>query len=125
VSETVKDTTCWADESLAINLDTDVRSDGVCTENRCDTGYCCSANGYCGPEFNGIGYIDYGSNSDGSVLYSDASTAFASYCVNSIGDWRVVQCAEGNTQLFDGNSGAISVGTAFVFVISLFMIVIC
>ena len=127
VSETVKDTTCWSDESLAINLDKGVSpdNDGVCGVDsyRCDTGHCCSSAGYCGPDFDGSGYIDWGSASDGSVYYTNAADAYAAYCTNAVGDWRVVACAEGNTELYDGASAAHSVSAVLSFILSIVVFV--
>jgi len=127
VSESVKDTTCWVDLSLAINLEKGVSPDnqGVCGVDsyRCDTGMCCSSSGFCGPEFNGIGYINWDAASDGSVYYANADDAFAAYCTDAVGDWRVVACAEGNTQLSTQDSAAFDVSVALSFIVSMIVFV--
>jgi len=90
------DTTgCFQVEALAINIDNEIATDGTCGSdagsNRCDDGQCCSAAGYCGPDYDGTGYLNYDST---DPYYDSAETAFAAYCTNALGNWRIVDdCA--------------------------------
>jgi len=87
---------CWLNSDLAINLDNEISANGVCgsgaNDNRCDDGMCCSEAGYCGPDFDGTGYVDYGNG-----YYASADAAFAAYCTNPLGDWRLDDCSDTDT----------------------------
>ena len=88
----IVDTTCYMDESLAINLGNTISNVGVCgngaDSQRCDDGQCCSSAGYCGPENDGDGWVNY----DKGGYYATEDEAFATYCTNPLGDWRVFSC---------------------------------
>merc|ERR1712228_967901 len=81
--------TCYSYPSLAINVDNDIASDGSCgdgdSDYRCDDGQCCSDSGFCGPDYDGVGYVNYGVG-----YFSDAEEAHATYCTDDrLGDWRI------------------------------------
>jgi len=92
-AENLESATCYSSPELAINRENDFDTDGGRCGNgdgdyRCDDGQCCSAAGYCGPDWNGQAYINYDSTSNG--YYSSSVEAFATYCPdNRLGDWRI------------------------------------
>ena len=60
-------------------IDRSVDNGGVCgssTQYRCDDGQCCSQYGYCGPEYDGSGYIDYDTDSSGNTYYKNNISNF-------------------------------------------------
>ena len=81
-------------EVLAINLDANISDIGVCgngaDSHRCDEGQCCSKTGYCGPEYDGTGWINY----DEDGYYASGEEALAAHCTNPLGDWRVLSCPQ-------------------------------
>merc|ERR1719204_1985598 len=86
---------CWLNSDLAINLENGIAPLGNCgsgsDDYRCDDGMCCSSSGYCGPDFDGTGYVNYGDNNN---YYASSDAAFADYCTNPFGDWRLADCAD-------------------------------
>eukprot|EP01083_Nonionella_stella_P211228 763957_1 len=95
---------CYIDQSLAINLNNEISPDGTCgngvNDYRCDDGFCCSQSGYCGPEWDGIGYLNFETNG----YFESKNDAFDAYCVNVIGDWRVNTCANNANASVQNNS---------------------
>ena len=129
VADQLDSATCYVYPELAINIDNDIDSVGSCGDGgalisgplwsvllsinfafanswkypdgdyRCDDGQCCSDSGYCGPEWNGLNYVNYDSTSDGS--YDSAAAAFAAYCPDArLGDWRMDDCSGANRLSF-------------------------
>merc|ERR1712083_705202 len=103
VADQLDSATCYMYPELAINIGNDIDSVGSCGDGdgdyRCDDGQCCSDSGYCGPEWNGLNYVNYDSTSDGS--YASATEAFAAYCPDTrLGDWRMDDCSGANRLSF-------------------------
>jgi hypothetical protein len=68
---------------------------GVYLRYKCDVGQCCSAAGYCGPDYdeNAKKYINWGVDSTGKTYYASSELAFAEYCSEGYqADYRLVSC---------------------------------
>ena len=53
-----------------------------------DDGQCCSHTGYCGPEYDEIGWINY----DKDGYYTTEEDALAAHCTDPLGDCKVYSC---------------------------------
>lgn len=112
--EEADSTGCYENPDLAINLANDISNLGSCgadaDSNRCDDGMCCSSSGYCGPDYDGTGYLNYGSEDQ---YYASSDAAFEAYCANAQGDWRIVDCDDnGDDDSDDNNPGEGGSGAA-------------
>ena len=107
----------WCPNPNAPNFNGDISNDGRCGDGncvncRCDDEQCCSASGYCGPDFAGYNsvtgealYYYYGSD---QTYYASKEEAYSDYCTNNLGDWRLVLCDSDDTTATetDGTGGA-------------------
>lgn len=119
-------TTCYENENLAINLENGISNVGACgdgaDDNRCDDGQCCSEAGYCGPEYDGTGWINY--DTDPDSYYGTEDEAFEAYCSNPKGDWRVVRCSEEPSENGSCNLWHVFVVKSLCFVFCLFCVLL-
>ena len=79
---------------------------------RCDDGHCCSSLGYCGPDFDGVGYVNYDEPNVNGGYYLTAQAAYAAYCNNAQGGWRVGTCPNTNADTTTTTTTSTSTSTS-------------